>query len=345
MYGSETIVLLSPHDERWMRFITEHPETTPFHHPAWMGLLAASYRYQPFIVAVTSSDGSLKAGLPMMEVHSALTGRRWVALPFTDHCRPLVTDPSALSRISNYLTDVIEQGRVPRIVVHAELLESSQIRVSAEHVLHTVALEEDPEAVAARVHRMHRRNIVTATKAKVRIEQGTELDHIAAFYQIHLETRRYHGTPIQPWHFFEGLVHLFAQGLGFVLLAYHEDRCIAGAVFLHFQRTLICKYAASRRDSLELRPNNLIFDFAIRWGCMHGCQVLDLGRTDIDNTGLRDFKTKWGAVETPLAYSKIPSTVSSLNDGWLNRHLQRVIRNSPPWMCRVVGEILYRHVA
>lgn len=345
MHVSRKNVLLSPHDERWMRFITDHTEATPFHHPAWMGLLATSYRYRPFIVAVTASDGSIEAGLPMMEVHSRLTGRRWVALPFTDHCQPLVTDPSALSSFINYLIDTITQRRVPRIEVHAGLPEFGQERLSAEHVLHTVPLEGDPESVAARFHRMHRRNISAATKAGVRIEQGTKLEHIAAFYQIHLETRRYQGTPIQPWHFFKGLVHLFSQGLGFVLLAYHEDRCIAGAVFLHFQRILIYKYGASRRNALELRPNNLLFDYAIRWGCTHGYQVFDLGRTDVHNTGLRDFKSKWGAVETPLVYSTLPSSVRSTTNGWLNHRLQTLIRNSPPWVCRALGEILYRHVA
>ena len=88
---------------------------------------------------------------------------------------------------------------------------------------------------------------------------------------------------------------LIEQGLGFVLLAYKDDECLAAAVFLHWQRTLTYKYGASVADGLKLRPNNLLFWTAIRWGCENGYTVLNMGKTDLANTGLRGIQEWLGS--------------------------------------------------
>jgi hypothetical protein len=345
MFGSETLLFLDPSDERWLRFLTTRPEATLFHHPAWINLLATCYRYRPFIIAVAACDGSLRAGLPMMEIHSRITGQRWVGLPFTDHCAPLYCDEAALQGLTDYLVALSSQGVIPRIIVHAGLTRRAEIQAQISYVLHTMDLGPDVDSVTSRFHAMHRRNIKTAEKKGVCIRKGTDREHIAIFYQLHLETRRHQGTPIQPWRFFESVARLIAQGFGFVLLAYKNDVCLAGAVFLHHRQTLIYKYGASRRDALELRPNNLLFANAIRWGAEHAYRVFDLGRTDLTNTGLRDFKSKWGAIEMPLAYSSLPPMDCQFTTSALMTTMQTVIRHSPGWICRVIGELLYRHVA
>ena len=68
------------------------------------------------------------------------------------------------------------------------------------------------------------------------------------------------------------------------------------------------------------------------------------GRTDLDNTGLRDFKTRWGAVESPLSYTYSPIAPAS-QSGKLRHALGTLIRSAPPWVCRAIGEALYRYAA
>jgi len=85
-------LLMVPSDERWVAFVNSIPNANIFHHPAWIGLMAECYGYRPFVVALCDEKGEITAGLPLMEVNSWLTGRRWVSLPFTDHCHPLSSD-------------------------------------------------------------------------------------------------------------------------------------------------------------------------------------------------------------------------------------------------------------
>jgi CelD/BcsL family acetyltransferase involved in cellulose biosynthesis len=310
-----------------------------------MNLLAECYGYRPFVVAVHDTDGNICAGLPLMEINSVLTGRRWVSLPFTDHCAPLYNDADSLGRLIAGLITMSRDGSAPRIELRWEFPTHPAIRAHSSHVLHTIKLDPDPELTASRVHHMHTRNIKTAQKSGLRIEQGAEQEHMDEFYSLHLRTRRRQGVPVQPRRFFELLGSTIIQpGQGFVLLAYKDNQCLAAAVFLHWHQTLTYKYGASSTDSLNLRPNNLLFWTAICWGCENGYSVLDMGRTDSQNTGLRQFKERWGATEIPLTYSTLSDAPTPHTSGRLMRAIETVIRHSPLWVCRAVGELLYPHV-
>ncbi len=335
---------LDPSDERWMAFITSEPQANIFHHPSWMNLMAKCYGYCPFVVVVCDADNNIRAGLPMMEVGSPLTGRRWISLPFTDHCIPLQINGESLNCLADRLV-LLSQGQgAPQIELRCEFPPEPAIRSCSAHVLHTLPLCPDSELVASHFHATHRRNIKVAQKRGVRIERGERREHLEAFYRLHLQTRRRQGVPVQPWKFFDILGGLLIEpGLGFVLLAYKDDECLAAAVFLHWQRTLTYKYGASAVDSLNLRPNNLLFWTAIHWGCENGYTLFDMGKTDLANIGLRAFKSGWGAEEIPLVYSTLSSEPPRSITGMLLPVMQAVIRRSPALVCRVAGELLYKH--
>jgi len=338
------MLFLDLDDARWRALTATDPQAHVFHQPTWAKLLAECYGYRPFVIGVRSADNSIGAGLPAMEIGSLLTGRRWTSLPFTDHCAPLHYGAESLGCLADGLVHLSREQSTPRIELRCELPSQPGIRFYSHQVLHMLPLCRDSDSVASRFHSTHRRNIKVAQKRGVHIERGEKREHLKAFYRLHLRTRRRQGIPIQPWRFFDLLgSSLIEKGLGFVLLAYKDDECLAAAVFLHWQRTLTYKYGASAEKGLDLRPNNLLFWTAILWGCDNGYTRFDMGRTDLDNTGLRAFKTGWGADEMPLTYSVIGSAPPALGPGRPTRIARTVIRNSPGWVCRVAGELLYKH--
>jgi lipid II:glycine glycyltransferase (peptidoglycan interpeptide bridge formation enzyme) len=193
---------------------------------------------------------------------------------------------------------------------------------------------------------MHQRNIRKAERTGVRVVLGRAPADVRRFYGLHLLTRRRLGAPVQPRRFFDLLAaRLLARDEGFVLTAYVDDVPAAAAVFLVGNGTLIYKYGASDARYWEHRPNNLLFREAIRWGCEHGCHTFDWGRTDLEDEGLRQFKMGWGAREEPLVYAVIAAAPPRPASGRLQRALGAVIRRSSPWVCRVIGEGLYRYAA
>ena len=76
-------------DPRWEQFVRAHPDALAFHHPRWTQLLLDCYGYRPFVLAVLDDAGGVAGGLPVVELRS-LRKRRWIALPFTDACPPLL---------------------------------------------------------------------------------------------------------------------------------------------------------------------------------------------------------------------------------------------------------------
>jgi lipid II:glycine glycyltransferase (peptidoglycan interpeptide bridge formation enzyme) len=337
-------ILLAPGDSRWVDFIHSHPDANIFHHPAWMELMSKCYGYTASVLALANRDGSLRAGLPFMKINTLLTGKRWVSLPFSDYCRPLYHDDTAREELADQLLYTFKSNMLKKMEVRWSLPERPGIYPASEFVLHAIKIGSDPEQISKRFKRTHLQNIRTAEEKGVTVEFGNELKHLIVFYNLQLETRKRHGVPAQPWKYFELLFHhIVKPGLGFVLLAQKDDEYIAGMVYLGWRRTLIAKYAASREDRFNLRSNNLLFWEGIRWGCQHGYEVFDMGRTELEDTGLRNFKSRWGAQEESLTYSTLSSKPLQPANGLPKRMLHSVIQHAPLWFCRLAGELLYKH--
>jgi CelD/BcsL family acetyltransferase involved in cellulose biosynthesis len=332
-------------DPSWSDLVTRSPAATVFHHPAWAGLLRATYGYGMTACAVPGEDGRLVAGLPVAMVSSRLTGRRLVALPFSDLCPPLVADdapPWAGSALRAAL-EVFQAGHGLPLEVRGtgDVLRRAPAGERFHH--HVLALGPDVAAVERRFARPQvLRGVRRARREGLIAVTATDRAALEAFYRLHVATRRRLGVPTQPRRFIMGFEGLFARGLGFVLLVRRDERAVAAGVFLTLGETLLYKYGASDARFLGLRPNNLLFMEAIRWGCEHGMRRLDFGRTHWDHDSLRAFKLAWGAEEHELRYRHVGGEPARAGERGAAR-LGTVIRRSPPAVGRAIGEVLYRH--
>jgi CelD/BcsL family acetyltransferase involved in cellulose biosynthesis len=329
-------------DRSWLAFLESQPEATVFHHPAWSSVLSESYDYRPSALVQMDDGGAIEADLPVVDVGS-VGRRRFIALPFTDYCPPLATSPASLARFSANVVRWRAQATAAAFTVHGALSGGSDISLVPRAVRHVLALGGSSETIWHNLNGSPvQRGIRKARSLGLESTVGQSRDDLDAFFRLHVETRRRLGVPVQPRRFLERLwARILQPGLGFIVLARRAGQPIAGAVFLAWNRNLIYKFGASDPRYWELRPNNLVIWTAIEWACRRGFAQLDFGRSDLDNHGLRDFKARWGAVETPLVYSYIggrpPRSVPSL----VTRAMASVIRRSPPTVCRLMGEMLY----
>lgn len=323
-------------DPRWLRLVERSPEASIFHHPRWLALLSDCYGWEIRAPVLAADDRELTAGLPLARVESRLTGKRLVALPFSDLCPPL-GDPTALAPL-------VEAHRAASglpMEVREACPGLPRGRVVALFHLHSVGLDEQAEGRQASTFK---RNARKGRRAGVTIERRTDGEALDAFFRLHLLTRRHQGVPTQPLRFIRAFESLFAAGLGHVALAMHAGRPIAAAVFLGAGRTLTYKYGASDRAALNLRPNNVLFAEQIAWGRDQGYDVLDLGRTDLDGHGLRSFKRSLGADERTLSYTFVGMRPPA-HDTSRDRMLAAIIRHSHPVVGQAIGVALYRHGA
>ena len=239
------LVRLELGDARWRKFVGGHADAQPSHHPEWACLLAECYALEPFVLAAMSEAGEVLAGLPVIAVGGHLQ-RRWISLPFTDYCPPLLGPQATQSSMTAAIDAARRAGDVASIEVRAALdTEAPPPPVGLRHVLE---LPGDPAHAFERFHHSHvQRAIRRVERDRVlELRVASSRDELSdVFYRLHLDARRRHGTPVQPRRFFRLLwERMIEPGLGFVLLAYADRTAVAGAVFLRSDSALLYKYAA-----------------------------------------------------------------------------------------------------
>jgi hypothetical protein len=337
-------LVMQPSDQRWQEYIKSDVNATIFHHPAWIRLLADCYGFQSFVSVVCNSAGKIRAGIPIMDIKSKLTGRRWVSLPFSDYCNPLFDDSLWLTHLTVGLIQLSKEKNIPRFELRWKLPPNDLVNPTSRYVLHILKLDPDIERVLKGVHRTQYQNVRRAEREGITVEKGKDIDAMRSFYYLHCLTRRRHGLPVQPWKFFEQLYYqLLEKGLGFILLAKQSDRYLAAGIFLCTHETLTYKYAASHsKENQFIRSNHLLTWSAIRWGCNNGFKNFDFGRSNVKDTGLRTFKIRWGAQETTLHYSYFFDSPQP-TDSRLLPVMQFFIRRSPLWVGTMMGEVLYKY--
>jgi CelD/BcsL family acetyltransferase involved in cellulose biosynthesis len=332
--------ILQLQDPSWLTFVESRQDATPFHHPLWTSLVADCYRLRGFAFVLKKQE-EIVAGLPLVEVGRR---RRWVSVAFTDYCTPL-GEAEALTE----LIGALDEKRL------AEQLQSVELRSAVDGMTsstvvgfrHLLTLDEEPSAIFRRFNRSQvQRGIKRAERDGVRVRRSLSKQDLDVFYALHVTTRRRLGVPVQPKAFFDRLwQQMISPGLGAIFVAEVEGAPIAAALFLGWNQNLIYKFGASERSAWSHRPNHALFWSAIQWACENGYVLLDFGRTELDNEGLRAFKASWGTVESDLVYSTLGVPRTNRLNGVVASTLGAVIRHSPEIVCRELGERLYRHVA
>ena len=330
-------------DPRWAALVARAPNATIFSHPLWLALVGDCYDYPMTAICVVSSEDELLAGLPLATVSSPITGTRLVSVPFSDSCGMLMLSPD-LEPSLVAAVDVERRRRGLKLEVHGELPSLPDSAPSERFYHHLVPLDgEADDVVRQRVKPTKRRCASRARRLGVTARRRYDAAALDAFFGLHVLTRRRLGVPTQPRRFFNGLLPMFDDGLGFVLLLEWEGRTIGAGIYLRHGSRLTYKYGASDPSHLDKRPNDLMHMEALRIACESRCSVLDLGRTELDNDGLRRFKRDFGAEEHALTYTTAPpgggeKSVRSVS------HMQRtLIRRLPPAFGRLVGAAVYRH--
>lgn len=333
----------------WDGLIKRHPDFSFFHSSAWAKVLTETYAYAPayFIGNETDTLGSL---LPLMEVDSGLTGRRAIALPFTDDCEPFCPDSASFEKL---FQTAIEFGKM-RGWKYLECRGGRKffdgVPASLSYYGHSLNLVSGEEQLFARLDSSVRRAIRKAEKDGVTVEISRGLAAVRIFYLLQCQTRKKHGLPPPPFSFFLNIhKYILSQNLGMVAVARDSYRQtpIAASVYFHLGDRAIYKYGASDEAFQHLRGSNLVMWEAIKWHLRQGMKKLHFGKTSMANEGLRKFKLGWGTEEKSIEYFKYDLrkekfvTDSDEAFGWHNRIFQLL----PGFVSRMVGNLLYRHWA
>jgi CelD/BcsL family acetyltransferase involved in cellulose biosynthesis len=327
--------------DEWQAYVDAHPQSTPFHHRNWIETIQEHYGLRLYIPCL-KNGGQIEAAVPFLAGRSAFGATKLVALPFTDCLRCLGRNPEAVNALAASL--VADPPPCRSMILRTDTA-LPHVVSSANSVRHEVTLPATLAELSKKFKPSAQRNLHKARRLGLVFEKRHDADALRAFFRLHVLTRRKLGIPVQPRRFFDRLLQrVIERGLGYVGLVSKAGRPIAAGLFLTFNNTVTYKYAASHPAALADRPNDWLVFNALRAALDEGYRFFDFGISGRNQAGLQRFKLNWGAQQSDVHTVQFVGDPKPLvEDSVIFKLTASVIRNSPPVVCRSLGEVLYRY--
>ncbi len=333
-------------DPRWPSFVERHPASSIFHSRAWLGALELTYGFEAAAVTTSPPGEELANAIVFCRVRSGLTGNRLVSLPFSDHCQPLVDAPESLQLLLASLGEIGERGKWKFVELRPldPLLSTGAFSPSRKFCFHLLDLRPSLDTIRSWLHKdCVVRKIRRAERDGVTCEEGRSGPLLHKFYALQLQTRRRHRLPPQPFSWFRNLAGCLGDRMT-VRVASVGERPIAAIVTLRHRNTVTFKYGCSDERYSRHGGTQLLFWRMIEEAKSQGVEWLDMGRSDCDQHGLIDFKSRWGAASSVLTYLRYPAD-GQLGGAGCKEHLAgRIVSLLPDAAFSLAGRLLYRHL-
>ena len=335
-------------DDRWPELIARHPNASVFHTRGWLGALQATYKYTPVAFTTSAPNEHLTNAVLFCAVSSWLTGSRFVSLPFSDHCEPLIECAKQFRTLCAH----VEGQRVREGRRYVEMRSANPcFEVDKEfartniYVLHRLDLRPSLDALHKGFHKdCIQRKIRRAERESLTYEAGRSPLLLQQLYRLLQLTRSRQHLPPQPFEWFQNLVVCMGKDVS-IRIAFKNGQPIAGIMTLDHGKKMVYKYGGSDAKFNNLGATPMLFWQAIKDAKHAGMEELDLGRSDLNNTGLISFKERWSAARETLTTWRAPDVNTSPS---LERRKARLAKEVCVWLpdrvLNLVGRYLYRHI-
>ncbi len=355
--GAPNVVLIDPlRDERWDRFVENHPFGWIVHLSGWKEMLERSFPHMKgyYLIVEDEKNGRIVAGLPIFQVKSWFTGKRLVSIPFATLCDPLISDDkstAALLEGAIELSHQLDADWIEIRALHANMpTEHPRFgRVSFFHH-HYLTLDKPLEELKTSFHaKAVRYEINKANKSGLHRVIADSKEELKLFYRLYVKTRTRLGLPPHPYCLFESLWDVFVpQGALKLTLAILNQDVAAAQIFFKYKDRVSMEFEAWDFRFRNISPNHFLIWEEIKDSYQEGYLTFDFGRTSIRNVSLMDFKRRWGSsvVDLPkFIYPLERSAQFSENDSNLTYRIARVVfQHSPDLISKTLGKLLYKHL-
>jgi lipid II:glycine glycyltransferase (peptidoglycan interpeptide bridge formation enzyme) len=334
-------------DPRWNELVQRHPHGSVFHSTSWLQALRNTYGFDPVVISTSAPHEPVANGLVFCRVKSWLTGQRFVSVPFSDHCEPLVDSADELDYLLSALKRKGEEENCKYVEIRPVTRRPgsrTELTPSFAYELHCLDLGKSEELLFRGFHKdCVQRKIRRAEREKLKYEEGTSEDLLQKFYRLLVMTRRRQYLPPQPQAWFRGLIAAFGKDLK-IRVASKDGVAIASILTLSHKKSMIYKYGCSNLAVSRLGGTALLFWKAIQEAKENGFDNFEMGRSDVGHRGLIAFKDHWGASGQLISYWTYPRADTGLPDVW-KRLARHIVPAVPDLALETVGKLLYRHIA
>jgi hypothetical protein len=359
----EIIKASSEIDNQWLSYISEHNNAEIYHHPLWLKVLELETNNPLLRIVCKDQQGKIAGVLPMQFTRGMpinfggfLAKRRISSLPRTPTAGVLADNDEITKRLIHFVINDMDLKRkfyiqlktpVPEMYDNIEGLHKVAWRDN-----YLLKLPSDENSLMFGSSRNHRRikwAINKAIKSGVIIREAESEEDLMQWYKLYLLTSQWYTIPARSFIFFKTLWSLMKdKGLFQLLLAEFNEggkkKIIAGSVFLMFNQTVFYSFNGRDTNYLNLRPNDYLQWEAIHQAYREGFKYYNMGEVSGGQTGLADFKSKWGCEVGQIfhyyASHQISSDKIDLNHAGKGNLLTHIWRKLPVNLTEKLGSYL-----
>lgn len=282
-------------------FVREHPDSTPFHRPAWVKAVAAGTGQTPHYLVARNVSGQIQGVLPLTEIRSRLFGRALVSSGFAVGggllvSHPLVADKLAgagwmLAQKLGCTTAELRGGHVPG---------DGWTTKSDIYLGFCKALEANDDAQLQAVPRKHRAELRKGLANDLQFEVGRDQRFRDAHYVLFARSVHNLGTPVFPRSLFASVLDAFGQDADIALVS-HKGVPVSSILSLYHGDACMPYWQGSSPEARALRSNEVAYFRLMNLARERGYAKFDFGRSKV-GTGPAAWKKSWGWEPQPLSY-------------------------------------------
>jgi hypothetical protein len=294
-------------DNEWIEYISSHPDALIYHHPLWLNVLEAETGNKIIRLTAKDESGKITGVLPLQVTSGMFFGLGGLAgsprvssLPRTPLTGILADNNEAAGALLSEAINITNKYSGTKLQIktlNKDFYSHKNIKIIPWRENFTIKLPENEEDIKFGSPRNHRRIKWAVNKAQnegVKIRKADSPADLKKWYDLYLDTSRWHAVPPRSYKFFDTLFNTMNDNQAYLLLAEKDNNILAGSVFLMFNKTVFYSFNGRDKNQLQFRPNDLIQFEAIYRACRDGYSFYDMGEVSGGQDGLVEFKKKWG---------------------------------------------------
>jgi len=353
------------YDEKWIRFLDNHPEGTIYHHLLWLKVLGNETKQKIIKLVCANENDELLGIFPLQYTKGFPFGlggvpgaKRLSSLPRSPIGAPLSVAPvvsKLLLEKSMELIDINGQRFLQIKSFENDL--NDKIDSLTKYFWREFYVKEIPDYPNeirfgnSRNHAAIKRAVNKAKKNGVTFRIADSLDDLKKWYLLYLDTMRTHTTPARSFGFFKDQWDLLRpEGFMQLVLAdlnvSSKKILLAGSVLYIYNKTVVYAFNGSSPDYLEIRPNDILHWQAIFNAQKDGYKYYDLGEVSNGNAGLAAYKKKWGADVWKMFHYFYPKPAQlqeeELDPGTVGGLKEKIWQRLPLSITAKLGEMVYK---
>lgn len=289
--------------DKWVDFTIKNDQATIYHDILWKTILEKSFCLKSHYLICLDDSGEIAGILPMFEMKDIFRRLYLVSIPFFTNAGLCATRKETTDILLEKTKEIANDLKAQYVELrHLAIQSINGLKSRNVFTTSIVKLSRDENAVwKSSFSDSAQRNIRKAKRSNLSVAMGN--DSLDGFYKVYSNNMRDLGTPPMPLIFFKNILAAFSDKAN-ILTVKKNNKIIAGMLLIKYKGTLYDPFVSSLKKYNPLRPNNLLYWEAIKFGCRNGFSYFDLGRSTA-GTGLFDFKAQWGAYAEPLSYQYI----------------------------------------